>query len=147
MPKKLGRPKGSKNTKQKYMPYDKSGEKSYKRLFHTNGYQKGKLKFSVFLELVKMNCYYCGSPPKLTNPQGSTYKEFNNRGIHMSFQYWKDSWIPFNGIDKKEPKEDYSDITNLLPCCKICNFLKQKLDHDHFLEHIHKIANKHPQTV
>jgi hypothetical protein len=144
-PKLRGRPKGRKDSKQKFMPYDKTGIKSYKRLYHRNGYEEGKLDFDLFLALVKMNCYYCGSPPQLVNPHRSSYKEFNNKGVHMSFQFWQDSFVPYNGIDKKEPKDDYTDVTNLVTCCKICNFLKCRLVHDQFLEHIHKIAKHHPQ--
>lgn len=135
-----GRPKGSKNNVQRIMPHDKSGLTSYKRLYHANGYRAKKLDFEIFIKLVKLDCYYCGSTAKLTNPNGSIYKEFNNKGIHMSYEFWKDSWVVYNGIDKKEHKEDYSDIDNLVTCCKICNFLKQRLSCDDFILHVKKIA-------
>lgn len=142
---KLGRPRGSKNSKQRVWSYDKTGLQPYKRLFHANGYEKGKLDFDVFLVLVKQDCYYCGSPPRLINPYGSVYKENQNgKFSRLSYQRWQDSWVLYNGIDKKEPKEDYLDVDNLLPCCKTCNFLKQRLGHDLFLEHVRKIANRHP---
>jgi hypothetical protein len=144
MSKLRGRPKGSKNSKQRKYRYDKTGIKAYKRLWHSNGYQTKHLDFDVFLSLVKMDCYYCGEPPQLTNPHGPIYKDTNYRGNHMSFEFWQDSWILFNGIDKMEHKEDYSDISNLVPCCKTCNFLKHRLGHDQFIAHAHKIAAHRP---
>ena len=136
--KKAGRPKGSKNSYRVFRSFDKSGIKPYKRLWHTYGYQEKKMDLTIFIKMVKMNCYYCNSKPQLVNPYGAIYKEFDNRGRFIQYDYWNSGWVLYNGIDKKEHKDSYEDISNLVTCCKICNFMKQRLTHDEFINQIKK---------
>lgn len=47
-----------------------------------------------------------------------------------------------NGIDRVDSKGDYS-LENCVPCCSICNIMKNKFDTKTFFEHIKLIYNKH----
>lgn len=63
----------------------------------------------------KQNCYYCGV--------------MNEKG--------------FNGMDRKDnDKEIGYRMNNVVPCCSICNFMKQKIDScESFIEYCINISN------
>lgn len=53
-----------------------------------------------------------------------------------------------NSIDRKNSKEDYS-VENCVPCCTMCNFMKNTLEYNHFLviiEHICAFNELHPDA-
>jgi hypothetical protein len=118
------------------------GESSYKRLYRNNRYKKLGLDYEVFLNLIAQDCLYCGSPPRRINPYGSVFKNYRSMN-NMSETFWNDSWIFANGVDKMSHQDDYSDISNLVPCCFICNFMKQRMTKDAFIEHCNRISNRH----
>jgi hypothetical protein len=78
-----------------------------------------------FISITKENCYYCGVEPK-QKETGSKY-----RGFYI-----------YNGIDRLN-NEPFYKIENSIPCCKICNFMKSKLQKEEFLNHIKKIYERH----
>lgn len=45
------------------------------------------------------------------------------------------------GLDRLDNLKGY-DVDNVIPCCKICNFMKCKLTKEEFITHITKIYNK-----
>jgi hypothetical protein len=95
-------------------------------LKYRDGANKRKLLFLIdkmkFAELTSQNCYYCNSEPK----------EFKKKD---SFSTRK-----MNGIDRVDSSIGY--ITeNCVPCCKICNYMKQELSEKEFYEHILKIKS------
>jgi len=47
--------------------------------------------------------------------------------------------LPKNGIDRLDPSRGYiSD--NCVSCCKICNWMKRKMDYEEFIDHVKKIC-------
>ena len=93
------------------------------------GYQESALKrgyeFKLdkldFGRLTKMDCHYCGAPPS---------QEIGG----------KDTLYIYNGLDRVDNKIGYL-ITNVVPCCSMCNFLKGKLDDDKFIDQVAKICS------
>jgi len=75
-----------------------------------------------FLYIIHLNCTYCGDPP-------SNYI----RKYNMSFAY--------SGIDRVDNSKGYVE-GNVVPCCAVCNAMKEKLSVDGFLKHVFKIADK-----
>lgn len=116
------------------------GKAAYKRAFISNHYKKKGLDFSTFMLLVMQDCHYCGQPPSLHNPYGSTYPE-RKKTNYITEHYWNNCWISYNGIDKKVPSNDYSDVSNLLPCCTDCNWLKGTYSYEEFLIIIKRISS------
>ena len=117
------------------------GKSAYKRFFTNNHYREKGLDFEVFMNLCQQDCIYCGAPPKRTNPYGNVYTPSSFHG--MSEQFWNDSWIYLNGIDKMDAtQKDYKDNFNLVPCCKQCNFMKCSLSFSEFINKINTISNR-----
>jgi len=50
--------------------------------------------------------------------------------------------IDSKGIDRLDSKQDYN-AENIVPCCAICNMMKNKYSKNLFFEQISKIYNKH----
>ncbi len=71
--------------------------------------------FETFLELSQQECHYCGSKPA-NQSKGFIY----------------------NGLDRIDSDLDHSP-SNIVPCCKHCNFAKRDLPYDAFLDLIMKI--------
>ena len=95
--------------------YKKEAEKSKR---------EWNLTENQFKQLTQSNCYYCGSKP-------------NNK-----FTAWKcnGSYI-YNGIDRVDSDKGYS-ITNVVSCCKTCNYAKNNLTILEFKNWVKKIYNK-----
>ncbi|NBK96464.1 MAG: hypothetical protein EOM50_00325 [Erysipelotrichia bacterium] len=70
-----------------------------------------------FKEIITKPCTYCGD----------SYKKTEN--------------ITYSGIDRIDSKEGYN-INNCVPCCKICNMMKNNLSVDMFLSKIKQIHNR-----
>jgi hypothetical protein len=75
------------------------------------------LTIQQFEALTEQKCFYCGGYSK--------DQDKRSRG---------------NGIDRKDNDKGYN-YDNCLPCCRFCNFVKNKLNYKEFLKHIRKIYN------
>ena len=73
-----------------------------------------------FASLVSKNCYYCDTEPT----EKKKKREFAVRKM--------------NGIDRLDSSVGYN-LSNCVPCCKICNYMKLELSENEFLNHIKKI--------
>lgn len=97
-----------------------------KFLTYIMGAQARKLSFEItkeqFANLTSQNCSYCNAEPK----------EFKKKD---SFAVRK-----MNGIDRVDSTIGYT-INNCVPCCKICNYMKQQLSEKDFFDHLLKIKN------
>jgi len=71
------------------------------------------LTFDQFSNLIKQPCFYCKSKPN-SNTTG----------------FW---------LDRLNNKKGYI-TNNVVPCCKICNVMKNNLSFNEFKEHISKIV-------
>jgi hypothetical protein len=73
-------------------------------------HKEWKLTESQFKSIVIQPCHYCGaSAPELQN-----YKKPSSRGHRVS---------GYNGVDRVDSLQGYY-LTNVVPCCKICNQAK-----------------------
>jgi hypothetical protein len=90
----------------------------YKREAKRRGYFFS-LTLKESIELFKSNCHYCGIKPSNTSKIGM---------LNITYQ----------GIDRMEQEVGYC-TTNVVPCCKTCNFAKHKLSYKEFIDHIEKI--------
>ena len=75
-----------------------------------------------FEKLILKNCHYCGKPP-------SRRKLFK---IH------EDIITIYNGVDRVDNTIGYL-IENCVPCCTMCNMMKNKYSLEHFMDHITSI--------
>lgn len=94
-----------------------------------SGYKKGSgsrgfdfdITFENFQKLVLLPCHYCGQEP---------YAE--KKSLYDSQKA--------NGFDRVDNKIGYVQ-GNLVPCCKLCNFMKRSSSLEEFLSHVIKIVN------
>lgn len=98
----------------------------YMKMYRGNAKQKDRefaLTFSEFERLIKSNCYYCGkAPTALLN------KEFSDFRV--------------NGLDRVDNSQGYN-LSNIVPCCKLCNRMKFSLSQNEFFEHLTNIVRRH----
>jgi phage/plasmid-associated DNA primase len=73
-----------------------------------------------FSKLIRMDCHYCGAKPKQLR--------FTDRVSAI-----------FTGIDRMNNSEGY-ELSNVVSCCSLCNFMKVKLSHDEFIAQCKRIA-------
>lgn len=74
-----------------------------------------------FIALTKQDCHYCGCPPYPTHSKSL-------RGE------------PFTGIDRVDNNLGYV-LGNVVPCCYVCNIMKNDLDEENFLTHLQRILD------
>ncbi len=94
-------------------------EKSARKIWHD--YEK-LIPFNVFYQLSQQNCFYCNQLP-------------SNR-----FSARKEEYFIYNGLDRIDSSKSHSE-DNLVPCCKICNFLKSNRSLSDFYLHLKNIIN------
>jgi hypothetical protein len=105
------------------------GESSFLRLFrqYTANAKKRNLEFNLsendVRKLTKSNCYYCGLEPR----QLMESKDCNGGYI-------------YNGIDRKNPLKGYIK-SNVVSCCKICNWAKRNLSFREWNNYILRLIN------
>ena len=73
-----------------------------------------------FKTLITSDCYYCGAKPQIRPADQSKVK------------------LPVNGIDRINSDDSYNK-DNCVPCCSMCNFMKQDYTQKNFLQQINKI--------
>lgn len=82
------------------------------------------LNFEEFLRMTSSDCTYCGMEPK----QFATHGRYNGTYYH-------------NGLDRVDSKLGYHTY-NCVPCCKVCNYMKQSLTVEQFKTHIIRVYKK-----
>ncbi len=106
------------------------GEGAFNDLFnrYLASARKRKLEFEISKPLAKMlfilPCNYCRQPPTSIWPTGRS-------DMNGTFAY--------SGLDRVDSSRGYIS-TNIVPCCKTCNYMKQSLSEMEFLAHIHRIS-------
>jgi hypothetical protein len=98
----------------------KSLYNSYARQATKRGYTFD-ITYEIFKEFIFKDCYYCSTPPSNTAKQ-------NYRSL------------TYNGIDRVDNSKGYHN-DNIVPCCGECNWMKNKLSRDQFLNKVKKIFN------
>lgn len=87
--------------------------------------------FDFWKSLVFQNCSYCGDPPSNKN--------------YISPKENKSDSKMIVGIDRVDSSKPYQR-DNIVPCCKICNLMKNKFTKDFFIQRAHKISERHNQN-
>lgn len=82
------------------------------------------LTFEQFCDLISKNCVYCNSKPE-NHFRSIGQKKTISEGV-------------MNGIDRVDSSKGYT-IDNCVSCCSKCNYMKNDLSKDTFLDHITKI--------
>ena len=73
---------------------------------------------------IKKDCFYCGSEPSNVKKSRSTKK------LHLNY----------NGLDRIDSSIGYKK-DNVVPCCKICNYMKRSMSQSDFYKHIKMVIN------
>ena len=109
-------------------PWTKTGMQDMRAVYRRRA-KKKKLPFILsgeqFWELTQSNCYYCnGEPSQKLSAIKTGYK-------------WIEEFI-YNGLDRVDSSKGYI-ISNIVPCCKKCNYAKNDMSQKEFFEHLQKI--------
>jgi len=99
-----------------------------------NRYKKFGLNmnFEDFKKLIKSKCHYCGCDP--IEKDYPTYSKINNNTIFAC-----------QGIDRVDNDKGY-ELSNCVPCCRICNIAKHTMSLSEFLRWI-KCVYQHNYTL
>lgn len=84
------------------------------------------LTYDQFLNITSQNCYYCNEKPLRIMK--------SVRKVMEGFEY------TYNGIDRVNSKIGY-EIENCVPCCSLCNYMKNDINSETFVNQSIKIAN------
>lgn len=82
-----------------------------------------ELTIQEFEQITKQNCAYCNVEPS----------QMYQTGWHDAPEIYV-----YNGIDRIDSSSGYV-ATNCLPCCVVCNRMKNSHDQTFFIQHIKKI--------
>lgn len=107
-------------------PGEASFNKIY-RLYKANAKNRElswELSKNEFRVVIKQDCYYCGVAPS---------NIANHQSLNGSYTY--------NGIDRLDNSRGYVS-GNIVPCCKLCNYMKRDLSENNFYSHIRKIYGR-----
>lgn len=111
-------------------------------IYKNNALQSNRVPLpkDVWLSIVKQPCFYCGGIDKRNRATASSYKR--NNGITLTEDVIKLYEIELNGIDRVDSSRGY-EIENCVPCCGICNRMKNGYTQEQFFEKIKKIYERH----
>ena len=90
---------------------------------YIHNYETMEINVDEFYSYSQCECFYCGI-------QKLNKKLACDTPIIVYFEY--------NGIDRIDSKKDHS-IDNIVPCCKYCNFAKNKMTFEDFISWIKRI--------
>jgi len=93
--------------------------------------------------LTRMNNYYTRNA-KIENKNWELSKEQANKFFNDKCHYCGKPKIldKYNGIDRKNSNNGYN-LYNCVSCCETCNFMKQQLNYNDFINIIHHLAFKY----
>lgn len=86
------------------------------------------LTAAEFKQIIDKTCHYCGVGPTLKS-FGET--RMNQRNINGNFTY--------TGIDRKDSDQGYH-FENCVTCCKTCNFAKNDMSYNEFIEYLNRLT-------
>lgn len=109
------------------------------------------LPFDLTLEqhtaIIIQPCTYCGSEPKPFNAYISSGGKIRGSARNIVTESIERAWIKANGIDRKDNSESVGyTLENSVPCCGICNGMKNDHTELNFLGHVKKIVNFQQST-
>ena len=74
--------------------------------------------------LFASDCCYCGEPPS----------NLSRKKRKLNYAVFK-----YNGIDRVDNDQGYS-AGNVVPCCRTCNWMKQKMSPEGFITHCRRVV-------
>lgn len=95
------------------------------------------LSYEETVQIFKTDCHYCGAPPSTDFTVQNTRRKKTKR-ILMNLEKIEDYAVKVNGIDRVDSYKGYIQ-NNVVPCCKTCNFAKNDLSYDEFINYIDRL--------
>lgn len=92
---------------------------------------KDGCSFELFLELSQKPCFYCGTLP--TNSFNNYLMKNGNKHSSVSQEWIEQSAFIYNSLDRIDSNFAHIE-TNIVPCCKMCNYAKRDMTLDQFRE-------------
>lgn len=86
---------------------------------------KWNLSEEEFKDIITQPCTYCGESPNIIKTTS-----------------YKDKYEKINGIDRIDSNKDYSK-NNCVPCCQMCNIMKNKFSKEDFIKKVKLIYNNY----
>jgi hypothetical protein len=114
---------------------------SYKN--NTNARTLGfDLTIDQFRDICSQDCFYCGQPPSLeiTGAYESAKRTSIRNQTRFHEDFYQQTKILANGIDRVDSERGYQ-ISNIVPCCSICNYAKSNLSQQDFFVWIKRVYN------
>lgn len=108
---------------------------SVKCVFSGN-YNDGDLTLEQFYQLSQMNCFYCGCKPSNKSNKIATTKTYS----HLSQDIINSALFIYNGLDRIDSNKLHT-LDNVVACCKQCNWAKDHLSFDEFMQWKNRITN------
>lgn len=113
-----------------------------------------RINNKIKVSMQKQTSYQKYREKILSNPNFKLYgykKSAKERGyeFELSTEFFKELLLEkchycgkekASGVDRKDNNVGYR-YDNVVPCCKICNFMKRDLSYEDFKDHIRKIVN------
>lgn len=90
------------------------------------------LSTDFFRQIIKLDCHYCGAPPRLI--------EWDRIVKRVGYERHDRHDIFANGIDRKDNTKGYTE-ENVVPSCPDCNYAKRTLTYEYFISYINRIAS------
>ena len=94
----------------------------------------------IWLSIASQPCYYCGEIDKRNRATMNSYKR--NCGVTLTDDVIKLYEVEINGIDRIDSLKGY-EVENCVPCCGVCNRMKNSFTQKQFFEKVKLIYNKH----
>lgn len=92
------------------------------------------------VELLKGDCYYCGSKPSNTYNARSRNRVNKKNKVQYAFNNPEDHEVLYNGIDRIDNNSGYV-IGNVVSCCKKCNTAKLDSSKNEFIDWVIRVYN------
>lgn len=110
---------------------------SYKANCRSRGLEA--LNKDKWREIATQPCYYCGSIDKRNKAKMNSYKR--NFSVRLTDEVLNSYEVELNGIDRLNSKDGYVE-GNMVPCCGMCNRMKNSYTIDEFLSKVKVIYKR-----
>lgn len=101
---------------------------------------RGYMKKQDWLKIVKQPCFYCGEIDIRNRATMDSYKKL--RGVTLKEEDIEKYAVELNGVDRLDSNKGY-EMDNVVPCCSMCNRMKNKFTYKEFIDKIKLIYLKH----
>ncbi len=126
----------------KMLPDERFWKDLYRRCFKRST-EKGlafDLTMDQFKSLSSQDCTYCGTKPRLnTSVRDTAIRVASKRGHRTNSPQIMNLAVPSNGLDRVNNAAGYI-LSNVKPCCTLCNSMKHIQTDLDFLAQAKKIA-------